>query len=148
MVRSSMILARRWKRFIALLIDGVILLVINLPIMYGTGILRQGYKMTLGQHAAYFVVGLLIYLAVNGYLLVKQGQTVGKKLVGVRIVDSSSERLVSFGRVFGIRYFLPALIIQIPIVGTLFSLVDSLFIFRKDKRCIHDLMAGTKVVDE
>jgi len=28
----------------------------------------------------------------------------------------------------------------------LFHLVDCLFIFRQDRRCLHDLIAGTRVV--
>ncbi|WP_315983015.1 hypothetical protein [Aliamphritea spongicola] len=26
-------------------------------------------------------------------------------------------------------------------------MIDNLFIFRKDKRCVHDLIAGTKVIE-
>ncbi|MBD3392455.1 MAG: hypothetical protein GF418_10265 [Chitinivibrionales bacterium] len=34
----------------------------------------------------------------------------------------------------------------IPILGSLFALINVLFVFREDHRCIHDLIAGTKVV--
>ena len=39
------------------------------------------------------------------------------------------------------------LISQVPFAGGFVGLADSLFIFRQDKRCIHDLIAGTKVVE-
>jgi hypothetical protein len=32
-------------------------------------------------------------------------------------------------------------------VGTFLVLVDVLFIFRKDRRCVHDHIAGTRVVN-
>jgi uncharacterized RDD family membrane protein YckC len=41
-----------------------------------------------------------------------------------------------------LRSWLNTLIGIIPFYG----LVDVLFIFREDKRCIHDLIAGTHVV--
>jgi uncharacterized RDD family membrane protein YckC len=34
----------------------------------------------------------------------------------------------------------------IPVIGGFLPLVDVLFIFRHDRRCIHDLLAGTNVV--
>ena len=36
---------------------------------------------------------------------------------------------------------------MIPVLGPLFSLVNVCFIFREDRRCIHDLIAGTQVVN-
>jgi len=90
---------------------------------------------------------LAVSLAINAYLLAKDGQTVGKKLVGTRIVANADEQILSFGRVFGLRYPPLSLISQIRLVGSLFCLVNVLFIFRKDKRCIHDLIAGSKVVN-
>jgi uncharacterized RDD family membrane protein YckC len=35
---------------------------------------------------------------------------------------------------------------QIPVVNFILPLLDALFIFREDRRCIHDLIAGTKVI--
>ena len=34
----------------------------------------------------------------------------------------------------------------IPLIGTVFSLVDVGFIFGKERRCLHDRIAGTCVV--
>ena len=31
-------------------------------------------------------------------------------------------------------------------VGQIVGIVDSIFIFRKDKRCLHDLIADTRVI--
>ena len=75
-------------------------------------------------------------------LLSKNGQTIGKKALNIRIV------MVSFGQNGGfvpnvvVRAWGAFLISLIPLVG----LVDVLFIFREDQRCIHDLIAGTEVI--
>ena len=45
-----------------------------------------------------------------------------------------------------LRNWVPKLIGSVPYLGMLFSLIDSLFIFRDDRRCIHDHIAGTRVV--
>jgi len=39
------------------------------------------------------------------------------------------------------------LVSQVPQVGGLIGLVDILFIFGKERRCLHDLLAGTRVVN-
>jgi uncharacterized RDD family membrane protein YckC len=36
---------------------------------------------------------------------------------------------------------------MIPVVGRLINLVDPLLIFGKERRCLHDLIADTIVVD-
>jgi len=43
--------------------------------------------------------------------------------------------------------FVPTLIQSIPAVGRLFGLIDGLFIFGADHQCLHDKIAGTKVLD-
>ena len=45
------------------------------------------------------------------------------------------------------RYVLPTLIAALPCIGPLFSLVDALTIFRDERRCLHDDMADTIVVN-
>ena len=50
------------------------------------------------------------------------------------------------GRLLGLRIILMWMLESIPFLGPLFSLVNVCFIFRDDRRCIHDLMADTVVV--
>jgi uncharacterized RDD family membrane protein YckC len=90
--------------------------------------------------------GIGIFLAFNGYLLAKHGQTIGKRLVRTRIVSIKDDSILPFGRVVGLRYLPLWIIGQVPLLGPLISLIDSLFIFRKDRRCLHDHLAGTRVV--
>lgn len=87
-----------------------------------------------------------LYLAINGYLLAKHGQSVGKRICGIRIVrlDGSAPTL---WEAFVKRYLSLLLLGQIPLAGNMISLVDALFIFRADRRCLHDLLAGTLVVN-
>jgi len=150
MSESTQELASRWKRLGGALLDSVIAMVITFPVMMVAGLFKQfsqGQRMTIGQHIFFFFFSIAVFLAVNGYLLARHGQTLGKKLVGTRIVANTDEQILSFGRVFGLRYLPLFLIAKVPIVGNLFCIIDVLFIFQKDKRCIHDLIAGTKVVN-
>lgn len=143
-------LASRWKRLGGALLDSLIAIAISVPVMMVAGVFKQitqGQPMTIGQRVFFFVFGLVVFLLVNGYLLAKHGQTVGKKLVGTRIVREADGSILSFGHVFGLRYLPLSVITQVPIIGNIFAIVDCLFIFRGDKRCVHDLIAGTKVIN-
>ena len=89
---------------------------------------------------------LIIFMAINSYLLLTKGQTVGKWMLGIRIVDAASNGAATAVKLLGLRYVLVLLVMAIPIIGQLLGLIDVLFIFRSDRRCVHDLIAGTKVV--
>jgi len=150
-MESTQKLASRWKRLAGVILDCIILIAMITPIiLVAAALMRadQGLQMSIGSwKICCFVIGLAGFLLVNGYLLAKQGQTVGKKLVGIRIVSHVDEHIVPLGTSFGLRYLPLCQIAQVPIIGNIFTIVDTLFIFRDDKRCIHDLIAGTKVVD-
>jgi uncharacterized RDD family membrane protein YckC len=45
-----------------------------------------------------------------------------------------------------LRYLPISLAALIPVIGPYLSLVDVVFIFGSERRCIHDRLAGTKVV--
>jgi uncharacterized RDD family membrane protein YckC len=53
---------------------------------------------------------------------------------------------ISFGTGVFLRNWISKLIGSVPYLGTVFHLADCLFIFREDRRCIHDHIAGTRVV--
>ena len=91
--------------------------------------------------------GALILFAVQVWLLTTRGQTLAKLIFGIHIVNHNTEANPGFVSAVILRWFVPQLITTfIPFLGGLFFLVDSCFIFRTDRRCIHDLIAGTKVV--
>ncbi len=91
------------------------------------------------------VLGFIGFLLLNGYFLKTNGQTVGKKLSGIRIADLDG-KVPDFAKVVLLRYLPVSLVATIPLVGGYLTVIDVLFIFRSDRRCLHDLIAGTKVV--
>ena len=108
----------------------------------GRGSDNSGAALFLGI-IALAVVAFAIYQLI---MLHRSGQTFGKKLVGIKIVRTDGSR-AALGRIFALRYMVPGLIGAIPLVGAIFSLIDPLFIFNDEKRCIHDMIADTIVVD-
>lgn len=89
---------------------------------------------------------LAVLAVLQGVLIATRSQSVGKILLSLRIVRATDGGKSPFVRSFLVRSGVPAVIEYIPLVGGLFWLVDTCFIFRADRRCLHDLMAGTKVV--
>jgi uncharacterized RDD family membrane protein YckC len=89
-------------------------------------------------------VALQIYQIV---LLSHRGQTIGKRMTNVRIVRMLDEGQSGFVQAWLPREFVPLLIGVVPFVGRFFGLADVLMIFRADRRCIHDMIASTKVVE-
>jgi uncharacterized RDD family membrane protein YckC len=143
------ILAPRAVRLGGAIVDSIASLVIIAPILFFTGYWENvlsgevSYVATLAFSGGSFV----LFVAMNGYLLARRGQTVGKWLVGTRIVYASDDGLPTLTTTLGARYGVLWVINLIPFVGNVFGLVDVLFIFRADRRCLHDLIAGTKVIN-
>lgn len=141
-------LAGRGMRLAGAIVDGLILGLLLIPLMFASGYIQvamSGQQPGLGWQAGLGVTGFICFLVVNGYLLNKSGQTVAKKLLGMRIVDLNGNK-PEFFRLVGLRYGVGQLIALVPIINMVYGLVDALFIFREDRRCIHDLIAGTRVV--
>jgi uncharacterized RDD family membrane protein YckC len=91
-------------------------------------------------------VAVLALFITQMYLLSTRGQSLGKKFVGVRIVKYADNANPGFVHACLLRAIVPALIGAVPFVGGLFSIIDICFIFGEERRCLHDLIAGTKVV--
>jgi len=142
-------LASLSDRLAAAFVDGFI---IGIPFMAALIAIFgfNGIKpMIENNRMLYFVIVTIIvqlfYLTVNGRLLYKYGQTIGKKYLEIKIVDLNN-KLPVLSSSYGLRYFIPALFSFVPFIGRFLALIDILFIFRKDRRCIHDHIAGTKVI--
>jgi uncharacterized RDD family membrane protein YckC len=91
------------------------------------------------------VCGLVLAVAQLS-LLSMSGQSLGKKIVGTRVVNLGGSSAGFVGAVL-LRSVVPGMIGGIPCIGPIFSLVDILCIFSEDRRCLHDLIAGTQVVE-
>ncbi len=139
--------ASRWLRFFAALIDGILAALIIMPLMLSFGVfelIASGQDVETSSNLMFGVIGIAIFMLLHGYLLKTKGQTIGKMILGIKIVDLQGN-LPQFGKLISMRY-LPLWVVQmIPAINIL-ALVDVLFIFRGDRRCVHDLIAGTKVV--
>lgn len=81
-------------------------------------------------------------LIIQAYFLTRQGQSLGKMIMNVRIVRIDSNSNGGFVTNVLIRAVVNGFLCLLPLYG----LVDVLFILRSDGRCIHDLLAGTRVV--
>ncbi|MEW6153073.1 MAG: RDD family protein [Actinomycetota bacterium] len=115
-------------RFVAVLIDGVILGLV--------GAILQGI---LGQNAG-GALSLLAGLAYWGYLEGSpSGQTVGKKVMNIRVIDFTTGAPLGVGKAL-LRY-VGRIISTIPcLLGYFWSLWDS------ENQTWHDKIAGTVVV--
>jgi len=70
---------------------------------------------------------------------------------GARVVRAADGLPAGFMPAALLRYLVPVGLIFLlngafPFLGFLFLFVDYGFMFREDRRCLHDLIAGTKVV--
>jgi uncharacterized RDD family membrane protein YckC len=148
------VLATRWQRFWGSLIDGLVilppLLIVTIVIVF---LLEEGFDETsqspwqseFVQSLLGLFVGVSLFLAIHGYLLATRGQTVGKYLLHMQIVSNDGQ-LLPLWRLIATRYLPMWLLSLIPGVGGLISLANALAIFRESRKCFHDDIAGTKVI--
>lgn len=81
----------------------------------------------------------------NGFWIATRGQTIGKRIVGIR-VSRSDGSAVGFFRYLILRALPINLATRIPVVGLLLFFVDALMVFNRPRRCLHDYIADTIVV--
>ena len=90
---------------------------------------------------------IILQFIIQGYLITTRGQSIGKIVMSLRIVNSIDGTNPGFIKAFLVRFILSQIITSIPYLGVIYFFADPLFIFRSDRRCIHDLMANTIVVE-
>lgn len=113
------------------------------------------------------IVGTLLYFVVLQWAL--KGQTIGKKIMKIKVVAKSDDRELNIG-----NYFVRSLILNSIIFSVLFivgvyifeaqgyytfamvisylqtlviTIIMLMVVLRKDFRGLHDMLAGTKVID-
>lgn len=156
--RDETVLASRSARLRAALIDAVLWCI---PLVFVLRAVTQAYRMSalglhmpLGLFASKMVVALVLWAVLAAWniaWLVQRGQSVGKRLVGIRIVRpdgspaSAARLLLMRGGAFMV---INRLLMGIhPLLATSFALADVLFIFSESRRCLHDRIADTIVIN-
>jgi uncharacterized RDD family membrane protein YckC len=135
-------LARPATRFKARLLDSLLVA----PILIAVGILTMltydNKYLSWTLPAA--TLPLLVY---QWFLIATTGKSLGKRWCRIKIVRTDGRPV---GLVSGVllREWIPMAIGFIPWIGTPVGLLDAAFILRANRRCLHDHIARTKVIDE
>ncbi|WP_395746336.1 RDD family protein [Prosthecobacter sp.] len=148
---ASELLATPWQRLGASLLDSLILMAINLPLMWFTGYFDRAMEQAARgggswgpERLLWGLVGFIVMLALNWNQL-GRGQTIGKGVVNLRIVRKNGSPAARSHII--LKRILPLqLIVQIPILGVVVAVIDSLLIFRSQHNTLHDDIADTKVI--
>ncbi|ADI90159.1 RDD family protein [Acinetobacter oleivorans] len=87
---------------------------------------------------------VVIMLAIQAFLLTKYGQSIGKKIVGIKIVDAESNGKVNLTRIFLLRsvVFIILNLLFMPIS----TIIDYAFALGQKRQALHDKIARTKVI--
>jgi uncharacterized RDD family membrane protein YckC len=133
--------ASRGSRFVANLVDSLVLIA---PLLGGMllGALVGGDEGMDVAMVGMGMLGMLVLVIYQTYLAVQSGQTIGKRMMGIRVVRTDGTP-VDGVRIIVLRNVVP---FAINAGCGLFNLIDALFIFKADRRCLHDHIADTQVV--
>lgn len=116
----------------------IILLVSKLP------------EQTLASLSLSVLAYIFGYYILQAFLLKKSGQTIGKKVLGIRIVDEQTGEKTTLVRSFLIRsltfVLLANLFSQFGINGMILYIIDYAFVFSPRRQTLHDRLAKTIVV--
>ena len=130
-------LAGRGARLLSKIIDWAIFVVVVVLVL-----ILGGIDLNIAPVLA--LMAFAVFVIVQVVLLTKDGQTLGKKALKIRIVKRDTGQNGGFVTNVLLRMVVNWILAAfIPFYG----LVDKLFIFREDRRCIHDFIAGTQVID-
>jgi uncharacterized RDD family membrane protein YckC len=136
-------IASPWRRFLAQLVDGLILtmpfgvlLVVSIVMGKGSGG-PEALNNPFGVLMLLWLVGIVLYEAL---FLSRNGQTPGKMACRLRVVRPDGGK-ISAGQAWG-RAFSRSVLSFTRILGV----VDVLMVFSSEGRTLHDRMARTRVV--
>jgi len=148
-------LAPRAVRFVGHLIDKVVHLALFVASVVAicalSGQLEQVTRLFSGN-MPFWILGVaslsasFLTTVVNVYFWHTRGQSIGKIVVGTKIVKSNGER-ANLVCILCWRELPPLLLGILPGMGGALVLADALFIFQKEKTCLHDYLADTRVVN-
>lgn len=144
-------LAGRGTRLAASILDGLFYLAFMLPgvLMILLGMenpqTASGMEAFAGTGGVLLLVGFVAWAIITVRLVNENGWTLGKRVCSIRVVRCDGSD-ASLGRIFFHRNVIINLLGGIPLVGPFISIGNILFIFGEGRRCLHDRIADTIVV--
>lgn len=109
----------------------------------GKEIQNQIFQMIPSQAIMAAVAYILIMLGIQAFLIAKSGQSIGKKVTKIKIVDAETGQKVSLLRGFTIRSVI--FIVLNLMLAPFISIIDFLFVLGIKKQTLHDKLAKTQV---
>jgi len=142
-------LADRASRFVAAMIDWFVWILMLMPSIIGTVMDQQPSSAPRpragGIGGVIFLALFILWAIVTTYLVERNGQTLGKKALNIKVVRSDGSK-ASLARIFWLRNVLNSL--PFLVFSFLYTVVDLLMIFSDSRQCIHDRIADTIVVKD
>jgi uncharacterized RDD family membrane protein YckC len=144
-----------WIRFVALIIDAIILtvvgMIVGLPIRMLLGVSAVSVAQTqdpnqvmamlpamMGMIGVSLLINLVVGVSYDVWFVSHKGGTIGKLALGLQIINLDGSRL-SVGQAFG-RYFAKILSAIILYIGFIMAGLDP------EKRALHDRICNTLVI--
>jgi uncharacterized RDD family membrane protein YckC len=154
-IAASELLASRWRRVFALVLDVLFLIVPFVVLAFLFGVFEDTSEYT--QDELDGIVGSLALVSLALYVLLylpllmarsgaRNGQTLGKQALGVRVVTAEGVP-VTYGRALRRELLGNYLIALVTVL--IYSIVDYAFgLFDSRRQCLHDKIGSTYVVNE
>ena len=133
-----------WRRFVALLLDGIILAAVAFPLQMILGLFAPvAYAhgvptINWGIAGISYLLGVIIGCSYQAFFLSRKGATPGKMVMGMKVITPDGGP-ISVARAIG-RYFAQILSGVTLCIGYLIAAFDS------EKRTLHDHICSTRVV--
>jgi uncharacterized RDD family membrane protein YckC len=148
----SLDMASILRRFAALIVDGLVLGLPILIVAFLFFIPMGGVEAAVDRATSispFFpllngfatLAWMVLVVAYEALMLAARGQTVGKKVLGIKVVTADGGP-ISRGQAWG-RALIRQLFGLVPCLG----LIDYLVAFGSERTCIHDVLAKTRVVN-
>jgi uncharacterized RDD family membrane protein YckC len=132
-----------WKRLVAYIIDGIVINIVMTIVGYalGIGYLNRIADVGPGRSAAYSLIDIVVFWLYFAFMESSSQQgTLGKMALGIVVTDLDGRR-ISFGKAT-VRHWSKILSTLIFMIGWIMAG------FTERKQALHDIIAGTLVVNK
>ncbi len=144
-------LAGRGRRLAAVCVDALLVPLLTILLIMVTDVVEDAEDFADNWWMLHvLLLAIAAYLLLNGVTLWRYGQTLGKRLMGIAVVQAADSPTgevapAPFWRLVLVRaWFFPLLFVLIP-PYVLLPILDQVFIFGRQRRCLHDWLCGTMV---